>query len=220
MIANIEPSITRPSAPIYQLKVALNETKPAIWRRLQVPGNASLGWLHAVLQVAMGWTNSHLHQFRVGELLYSDLRHNFTEYEGDPEIFDEHTATLQQVAPHQKDVLVYEYDFGDSWHHQLTVEKILPPDSALSNLAMCLGGARACPPEDCGGTWGYDNLLKILRDPTHEEHSFRKAWLNRPFDPQAFKLENANKYLKKLKWPRTSEAQLRKILMARDNYHE
>jgi hypothetical protein len=105
MIANIETTATKASAPTYHLKVVLNETKPIIWRRLQVPGNATLGWLHAVLQVALGWTNSHLHQFRAGELLYSDLRHNSPEFEGEPEILDEHKATLQQVAPQPKDVL-------------------------------------------------------------------------------------------------------------------
>src|SRR5438132_1254434 len=114
MIANIEPTATKASAAIYRLKVTLIGTQPPIWRRLQVPGNASLGWLHAVLQVAIGWTNSHLHQFRVRERIYSDLRHNFPEFEGDPEILDEYKAAHQQVAPRQKNVLIYEYDFGDS----------------------------------------------------------------------------------------------------------
>ncbi len=115
MTAKIEPAGTKASAPLYHLKVVLNETKPIIWRRLQVPGNASLGWLHAVLQVAMGWTNSHLHQFHAGELLYSDLRQNSPEFEGDPQVLDENKATLRQVVPRQKGVLAYEYDFGDSW---------------------------------------------------------------------------------------------------------
>jgi Plasmid pRiA4b ORF-3-like protein len=220
MIANIEPTGTKASAPLYHLKIILNETKPSVWRHLQVPGNASLGWLHAVFQVAMGWTNSHLHQFRVGELLYSDLRHNFPEYEGDPEIFDEYKTSLQQVVRCKKDVLTYEYDFGDSWHHQITVEKILSPDSAAVTMAVCLDGARTCPPEDCGGTSGYDNLLKILRNPKHEEHQSMKEWLGRPFDPKAFDVEKVNTHLRKLKWPRTTESQLRKVLMARDEYHE
>jgi hypothetical protein len=220
MIANIEPSATKPSAPLYCLKIVLNETKPTIWRRLQVPGDAALGWLHAVIQVAMGWTNSHLHQFRVGELLYSDLRHNFREYEGEPEIFDENKATLQQVAPQQKDVLGYEYDFGDSWIHQITVEKILTPDPAAATVALCLGGARACPPEDCGGPWGYDNLLKILRNPKHKEHNSMKEWVGGRLDPEAFDVGKVNTYLRKLKWPRATESQLRKVLMARDDYAE
>jgi len=220
MIAHIEPTATKASASIYHLKVLLNETKPPIWRRLQVPGNASLGWLHAVLQLAMGWTNSHLHQFRVGERIYSDLRHNFSEYEGDPEILDEYKTTLQRVAPRRKDVLTYEYDFGDSWNHQIIIEKILSHDSVASNVALCLDGARACPPEDCGGAWGYENLLKILRNPKHEEHATMKQWLGRTLDPEAFDIEKVNTCLRKLKWPRTTESQLRKVLMARDNYKE
>jgi len=220
MIAHIEPTATKSGAPIYHLKVVLNETKPPVWRRLQVPGNATLGWLHAAIQVAMGWTNSHLHQFKAGGAIYSDLRHNALEFEGDPGILDENKATLQQVALRPKDVLAYEYDFGDSWHHQITVEKILTPDSAASNVALCLDGARACPPEDCGGTWGYDNLLKILKNPRHKEHKSMLEWLGRPLKPEAFDLEEVNPYLRKLKWPRTTESQLRKVLMARDDYGE
>ncbi len=219
MIANIESTATKASASIYHLKVLLIGTKPPIWRRLQVPGNASLGWLHAVLQLAMGWTNSHLHQFRVGERIYSDLRHNFPEFEGDPEILDENRAALQRVAPRQKDVLTYEYDFGDSWHHEITVEKILNSNPAASNVALCLDGARRCPPEDCGGTWGYDNLIEIMRNPKHKEHNSMKEWLGRALDPEAFDVKKVNNCLRKLKWPRTTEGQLRKVLMARDDYH-
>jgi hypothetical protein len=87
-------------------------------------------------------------------------------------------------------------------------------------VAVCLGGARACPPEDCGGTSGYDNLLKILRNPKHEEHESMKEWLGRPFDPQAFDIASVNTCLKNLKWPRTTESQLRKVLMARDGCAE
>ena len=105
MIAIIEPTAGQASAPIYHLKVVLMGTKPPIWRRLQVPGNANLGWLHAVLQVAMGWTNSHLHQFKAGGAFYSDPRHHFAEYEGDPEILDESKVTLQQLVPRAKGTL-------------------------------------------------------------------------------------------------------------------
>ena len=159
-------------------------------------------------------------EFRVGELLYSDLRHNFAEFEGDPEIFDENKTTLQQVAPHQKDVLGCEYDFGDSWHHRITVEKILSPDPAASNVVLCLDGARACPPEDCGGVWGFADLLKIIKNPKHKEHKSMLEWLGGKFGPEVFDLEKVNTYLRKLKWPRPTESQLRKVLMARDDYHE
>ena len=220
MIAHIEPVAAKASAPLYHLKIVLSETRPPVWRRLQVPGDATLGWLHAVLQVALGWTNSHLHQFRVGDRLYSDLRHNFAEFDGDPEILDEHKTTLQQAAPHAKARLSYEYDFGDSWFHQIVVEKILPSQPASAQAALCLGGARACPPEDCGGPSGFDNLLQILQNPSHEEHDSMKEWLERPFDPKACDVAGINTSLRKLKWPRTTESHLRKVLLARDYRRE
>jgi len=100
---------------IYHLKITLAEVKPPIWRRLRVPGEANLGWLHVVIQVAIGWTNSHLHQFTSGGTVYSDPGFDLDEFEDDPKIFDERQATLQKIAPKLKSVLVYEYDFGDSW---------------------------------------------------------------------------------------------------------
>lgn len=220
MISAIESTVGKGSAPIYQLKVVLLGSEPPIWRRLQVPGDAKLDWLHAVLQIAIGWTNSHLHQFRVGEDCYSDTRHNFAEYEGDPEILEARKFTLRQIAPRAQDTFSYEYDFGDSWEHEITVDKILPPDAAAAAIALCLDGDRACPPEDCGGVGGYDNLLKILKNRKHPEHKTMKEWLGRTFDATAFDVGRTNLWLRKLKWPRATEAHLRKILMGRDDYHE
>jgi hypothetical protein len=220
MIALIEPTAGKASNSLYHLKVVLIGTEPPVWRRLQVPGNASLGWLHAVLQVAMGWTNSHLHQFKAGGEFYSDPRHHFAEYEGDPEILDESKFTLQQLAPRAKDSFGYEYDFGDSWEHALTVERILPPNAKAAKVALCVDGARACPPEDCGGICGYGNLLEILKNRMHPEHKDMKDWVGGSFDAEAFDLAKTNLWLRKLKWPRATEAQLRKVLMGRDGYHE
>jgi hypothetical protein len=220
MIANIEPTAAKASAPIYQLKVVLLGTKPPVWRRLRVPGNANLGWLHAALQVALGWTNSHLHQFHIGDKICSDPAFQLDEYEGDPPVLDERKIILMNVAPRAGAVLGYEYDFGDSWEHQVTVEKILPSDPAAATTARCLEGVRACPPEDCGGVWGYAELLKIIKNPKHKEHDSMMTWLGGGYDPEAFDAEEANTYLRKLKWPRVTEAQLRKVLMARDDYRE
>ncbi|MCX6875544.1 MAG: plasmid pRiA4b ORF-3 family protein [Verrucomicrobia bacterium] len=220
MISVIETTAGKGNAPIYQLKVVLLGSEPPAWRRLQVPGDASLDWLHAVLQVAIGWTNSHLHQFKVGGDCYSDTRDHFAEFEDDPEILEERKFTLRQIAPREQDVFGYEYDFGDSWEHEITVEKILPPAAAAAMIALCLDGARACPPEDCGGVWGYDNLLKILRNRKHPEHKSMKEWLGRAFDAEAFDAGKTNLWLRKLKWPRVTDAQLRKILIGRDDYHE
>ena len=116
--------------------------------------------------------------------------------------------------------LVYEYDFGDSWEHIVTVEKILPVEASTSATAVCLAGSRACPPEDCGGIWGYEELLKALKNKKHPEHRSMKEWLGRPFDPEFFDVAKINNWLRKLKWPRVTESQLRKVLMARDGYHE
>jgi hypothetical protein len=219
MISVIETAARGADAQIYQLKVVLLGSAPPVWRRMQVSGDASLGWLHAVLQVAIGWTNSHLHQFKVGGACFSDTRHHFAEFKDDDKILEERKFTLRQIAPREQDSFGYEYDFGDGWEHELTVEKILP-DTALFSAARCVDGARACPPEDCGGVGGYENLVKILKNRKHREHKSMKAWLGRPFDPAAFDVENTNYWLQKLKWPRVTEAQLRKVLMGRDTFHE
>ncbi|MCB1127831.1 MAG: plasmid pRiA4b ORF-3 family protein, partial [Verrucomicrobiae bacterium] len=151
---------------------------------------------------------------------YSDTRHHFAEFEGDPEILEERDCTLQQIAPSEHDTFDYEYDFGDSWEHELTVVKILSPDPASATTALCLDGARACPPEDCGGVWGYENLLKILKNRKHPEHQTMKKWLGRPFDAEAFDVAGTSLWLRKLKWPRVTEAQLRKVLMSRASSHD
>ena len=123
MIPQIESAAGKGTAPIYQLKIVLLGTKPPIWRRLQVPGNANLGWLHAVLQVAIGWTNSHLHHFLTADARYSDPRNNEDMGFGEEPDRDEAKATLMEVAPDEGAQFGYEYDFGDSWEHEITVEK-------------------------------------------------------------------------------------------------
>ena len=209
---------TRP--PVYRLQVSLEGIEPAIWRQLQVPGDANLGWLHAVIQVAMGWTNSHMHQFIVGKRLYSDPRLELDEAGEDPSVLDENTATIMEVAPRVKNSFVYEYDFGDSWEHRIMVEKILDPDPAAATVAQCVDGARACPPDDCGGVWGYANLLEVIMDPKHEEYEEMMEWLGGKFDPEAFDRDRTNRYLRKVKWPRTTVGQLAGVLMQRDGVKE
>jgi hypothetical protein len=218
MIANIESAAAKSAAPTYQLKIVLLGAEPSIWRTLQVPGHANLGWLHAVLQTAMGWTNSHLHHFLTVDARYSDSRYNEGVGFGDEADRDEARATLLQIAPKAGAQFGYEYDFGDSWEHEITVQKILP--AAPGTTAFCLNGARACPPEDCGGIWGYAELLKALKNPKHPEHKSRKEWIGGAFDPDVFDKAKVNSWLGKLKWPRVTEAQLRKVLMGRDNYAE
>lgn len=218
MIAQLKSSGRKRPVLHYHLRVVLTGTEPLVWRLLQVPGKAKLDWLHAVLQVAMGWTNSHLHQFNVKGKLYSNKSHGMMEYEGGPEVFEESQFTIADVAPREGDSFTYEYDFGDSWEHELMVEKRAPMDTGKVGKAVCLDGARACPPEDCGGVWGYEHLLQVLLDRKHPDHKDMKAWLGRSFDPECFDVAAANRWLRELKWPRVTDNQLRKVLMARDGY--
>lgn len=177
---------------VYQLKVALLESEPPIWRRLQVPGKVTLGELHYVLQAAMGWTNSHLHQFTVDKVDYSDPEFQLEEAQ------DEYEVTLSRIAPRAGSVLVYQYDFGDSWMHEVRVEKILPPEPG-QRYPVCLVGERACPPEDCGGVWGYEEFLEAIRDPEHEEHEDLLDWIGGSFDPEGFDLNEVNRELKRIR---------------------
>jgi hypothetical protein len=166
----------------YQLKVTLRDIDPPVWRRLRVP-DCTLDELHGYIQTAMGWTNSHLHHFRVGEQFYGDpelMQENFADLE-----YKDSTATrLSTIVPagRRKFRFGYEYDFGDSWWHEILVEKV----EAGEAKAECLAGERACPPEDCGGPWGYADFLDALADPDHERHEELEEWLGGPFDPEAF----------------------------------
>ncbi len=200
----------------YQLKMTLSDLRPVIWRQVLVRGDINLGLLHSVIQVAMGWTNSHLHHFLVGDRYYSDPSFGLDEYSDEERSLDENRAVLMEVAPHEEDVFRYGYDFGDSWEHDICVEKIQAPDPSRIAFAECIGGARACPPEDCGGVPGYEDLLETLKHPKRKEYKHFMEWLGGSFDPEAFDLDKVNRYLRKLKWPRTTADQLAQVLMQRD----
>ncbi len=183
-------------APLYQLKISLKGSDPPIWRRVLVRSDMPLRRLHGVIQRVMGWTDSHLHQFIVGDTCYGTP---------DPEIMgfgrqtlSEKSYTVADVAPAVKRSFVYEYDFGDGWNHKIVVEKILPPDPEFQH-PICLAGANACPPEDCGGIGGYSELIEILADPRNLRHESMKDWLGYDLDPARFNIEIANGVLKRLK---------------------
>jgi hypothetical protein len=181
-------------APVYQLKVTLAESDPAIWRRVQVAGDISLAKLHQLLQIVMGWQNSHLHQFIVDGTAYGESDPAL----GELELRDERKTRLGQVAPIVGSRFIYEYDFGDSWQHEIRVEQIAPAEPGM-RYPVCLAGERACPPEDCGGIWGYTDLLEAVRDPDHPEHAEMMEWLEGDFDPEAFNLDATNQALKRLR---------------------
>lgn len=179
------------SADIYQLKVTLEGSKPPIWRRLQVDKNSKLSELHEVLQRSMGWENYHLHQFEAGRTLYG-VPH--PDYGFDMK--DEAEVKLSQIVAHEKDKFSYEYDFGDGWLHKIVLEKILPRCSD-THYPVCTKGKGACPPEDCGGIWGYYELLDAVQDPDHPDHEDMLEWLGE-FDPTVFDREDVNEALQTL----------------------
>lgn len=186
---------TRPKKPkttpteVYQIKVTLNDSKPPIWRRVQVAADITLAKLHDVMQVAMGWHNCHLHQFTDGEQYYGE-----PDPQWDMDVINERKVKLNEVLARPKSRFTYEYDFGDGWNHSLLLEKVLPGEPG-QHYPMCVTGKRACPPEDCGGMWGYYEMLEVIADPSHEEHEEMLEWLGEGFDPEAFDLESVNKYL-------------------------
>ena len=169
-------------APVYQIKIGLRGTRPPIWRRLEVPGDISLAGLHHVIQVAFGWDDSHLHVFTTP---YGD----FGVANAELGRLADARVTLEQVAPDARSKISYTYDFGDDWEHDIVVEQILDLSATVS-YPRCTGGRRAAPPDDCGGVWGYAELVEILGDPAHEEHDERLEWLGldnaADFDPGRF----------------------------------
>ncbi|HEU0113650.1 MAG TPA: plasmid pRiA4b ORF-3 family protein [Thermomicrobiales bacterium] len=182
-----QPKKETPPASIHQLKVTLSDLEPPIWRRIQVPSDMTMEDLHVVLQIAMGWEFEHLHQFIVRR-----------QYIGDAsmldDVRDQSTTHLREIAPRKGSKFKYEYDMGDSWEHAIVVEAIQPPEPSAT-YPVCLAGERACPPENCGGIWGYANLLEVMADPKHEDYEDMLDWLGGPLDPEKFDLAKVNKRL-------------------------
>ena len=174
---------------VMQFKVTLTGIRPPIWRRILVPCDYSFWDLHVAIQDAMGWMDCHLHQFEVTIPLTTE-----TVLVGIP--LEEDMLDGDSVAPGWNLPIAalftlfnrkasYEYDFGDSWRHAVVLEKIRPREKN-EVCPVCIGGKRACPPEDCGGVWGYQNLLAAIADPTDEDHEEMMQWVGGSFDPEHF----------------------------------
>jgi hypothetical protein len=182
--------------PLYQIKITLAGSKPPIWRRVIVRANMPLDRFHDVIQQAMGWTNSHLHQFIIGRTFYGVPDPGFPGMGS--ETLNEKRYTIADLAPAARKKFMYEYDFGDGWCHELLVEKVLPPDAAFKH-PVCLAGAKACPPEDCGGIYGYYDMLAALANPRHPSHEELTEWIGDEWDPEWFDLNQINAALKRIK---------------------
>jgi len=174
---------------VYQFKLLLLAVAPPIWRSIQVPETYSFWDLHVALQDAMGWLDYHLHLFRVtkpvtGEVVQIGIPDD-DAFEGDEPIVPGWEVPIAHYFPRPGAVARYDYDFGDGWEHDLTLEAILPRQPG-KKYPLCVGGARACPPEDCGGVEGYKDVLAVIQTPTHEEYESTLQWLGGRFDPEKF----------------------------------
>ena len=189
---------------VFVLRVTIEEISPPIWRAIRVPADAPLSVLHEALQIAVGWKNQHLHDFRIGH-----VRFGIPEMNEDAYYVDERAAPLGAVL-RLGDEAVYSCDFGDGWKHRVAVERV---DARGDPMLRCLDGARACPPEDCGGPFGYAHLLEVLANPGHEQHAELKRCVPRGFDPAKFEAEPVNRKLavvsKRLLGPRHRPAMRR-----------
>ncbi|MGI8905217.1 MAG: plasmid pRiA4b ORF-3 family protein [Candidatus Sumerlaeaceae bacterium] len=182
---------------IFTLKVTLSHSKPAIWRRLCVWSEVTLGEMHEILQIAFGWTNTHLHLFRTKREMFAALYDDDVDanIEGAE---DEDTISLYEVLEKHGDKLTYLYDMGDGWDHQITLEKVenIPLGDSKPPLPECVAGANACPPEDVGGICGYYEGLKILSKPSHESFDSYRDMFPENFDPLGFNREETNELLR------------------------
>jgi hypothetical protein len=181
----------------YLLKIQLLDIEPTIWRRFVVPANITLDRLHDVIQIVMGWTDSHLHEFSIGKKLYTE----YPESKEDGLICGKYR--LGDLIKQKGRTFRYLYDFGDSWEHELVLEESRYFNPKLEMELVCLEGERACPPEDIGGVPGYIEFCKALKDSNHEEHESYMEWYGEDFDSEQFDSDSVNwELMKYLRWSR------------------
>lgn len=179
---------------VYTLKITLKRSQPPIWRRIQVPDTMTLGALHRVIQAVMGWEDDHMHAFEIKDMRLA-AKSPFGDGDTGWGIADEDMVPLGRAIQRKSQKFTYCYDFGDNWDHEILVEAIEAP-APEGQYPICLKGKGACPPEDCGGLWGYYEMLEALRDPAHRAHVRALEWLGQDFDPDAFDFEAVNKRLR------------------------
>jgi hypothetical protein len=181
---------------LFRFKISLLDIKPAIWRRIQVL-DCTLADLHEYIQAAFGWDNYHLHQFDIDGNHYGPPASD--DFDCGEDTQDETDVLLSNLIPKSgcKSRWIYEYDFGDGWRHAVVSEGF-PASDPQVKYPLCVEGERACPPEDCGGPWGYADYLAAIADPKHEQHQDMLEWRG-AFDPEAFDAKKATKEMRKVK---------------------
>lgn len=197
--------------PVYEIDLWLADSQPLIWRSLAVPAGLTLGDLHIIIQVVMGWQECHLHAFETRDRRRFEptqpgggVDAMWGMFNDMPEAEDEDRTTLRAVFDDLKDTLGYLYDFGDNWEHGLKLVNTHEDPAGFDHLPICLDGANAGPPEDCGGVYGYLENLEILRkpDPKDDWHQTILEWMGEDFDPEAFDRDAVNRQLRSIFAPR------------------
>lgn len=175
---------------VMELKITLKRIKPPIWRRIAVDPETPLDMLHAIFQDVMGWEDDHPHAFTLdGGISFGDV---------DPDMNDERDARLCDLVAREGYRFTYEYDFGDGWEHVVQLMKIVPAKRGV-RYPHCISGRRHCPPEDCGGPWGYANLIDALENPDDPAHCEAMEWTDGGFDPEQFDIDAVNSLLEDLR---------------------
>ncbi|UCE73206.1 MAG: plasmid pRiA4b ORF-3 family protein [Methanomassiliicoccales archaeon] len=171
---------------VYQFKITLRGIRPPIWRRIHVPETYTFWDLHVAIQDAMGWSDYHLHEFGIESPKNRiKMRIGIPDGDFDDEVLPGWKKQIADYFTQENRTADYIYDFGDGWEHVIELEKIFPRKKN-TNYPVCIKGKRVCPPEDCGGVWGYAELLEAIRDPKHEEHESMLEWVGEEFDPEHF----------------------------------
>jgi Plasmid pRiA4b ORF-3-like protein len=174
-----------------QLRIELQHIQPHVWRRVIVPETITLAKLHQVLQAAMGWTDTHMHEYEIAGKRYGT---EDPDWPSDEPRLDERRAKLKSFIEARVRRFTYLYDFGDGWEHEVTVEDLVA-SKAIRQPIVCTAGENACPPEDVGGEPGYETFLAAIADPRHEQHAELRDWIGYPFDPHSFDLNAINQRL-------------------------
>jgi hypothetical protein len=182
-------------AAVYRFRITLQDSDPAIWRRIETK-DVTLEKLHELIQTAMGWTNSHLHQFEIGGTRYTDPRFMMDDFDDFGAVDYSGMRISDLVSEHGTRLRMrYEYDFGDCWQHEVALEKVIESEPGI-RYPRCIDGERACPPEDVGGVYGFADYVEAITNPNHSEHEDFLEW-NGPFEPAEFDATTATRRMKK-----------------------
>jgi len=181
--------MVEPLRKSFEVSITLDGIEPRIWRRLRLPSTTKLPEAHRIFQIVMGWTDSHLHQFLVG-----DKRYGEPDPEFDDGTIDEKNVLLSSLLKEPGDNFIYEYDFGDCWEHRVVLEQITPFDTN-EPATECVGGEWSCPPEDVGGSYGYMEFLRAFADASHPDHKSMRKWAGNSFQPEHFDRARVNQIL-------------------------